>query len=185
MKHIFKRIIQILLILLLFAAITLWCYKNIVYPRKYRDIVEQATTIYNVDPNLVYAIIKKESKFNLNATSHSGAKGLMQIMDATARDTVKKIDSIPNVDYNIYDSYTNIFIGTKYISYLINHFDGNYYLAIAAYNAGMGNVKSWLVKDYIEYTTFNSVYDSIQYSETKEYLTDVINNYNWYTKLYN
>lgn len=185
MKHMFKRIIQILIILLLFASLILWCYKNVVYPRKYKDIVEQAATIYNVDPNLVYAIIKKESKFNLDATSRSGAKGLMQIMDTTANDTVKKIDSIPNTGYDIYDSYTNIFIGTKYISYLINHFDGNYYLAIAAYNAGMGNLKSWLDKNYVAYTTFDSVYNSIEYTETKEYLTDVIVNYHWYTKLYN
>ena len=184
MKKTLKRILQIIIVVAAILIVVLWTYRNIVYPRKYKDIVEQASSIYNVDPNLVYAIIKQESKFNNSATSHSGAKGLMQLMDATAYDMARKIDSIDEKNYDIYDPYTNIFLGTRYISYLINHFDGNYYLAVVAYNAGMGNTKAWLDKEYEEYKTFSDIYECIKYSETRNYLNSVIKNYNYYTMLY-
>lgn len=185
MKNIFKKLILLLLLIITISVVVLWAYKNIFFPRKYKDIVEQAANIYDVDPNLIYAIIKQESKFNKEVVSRSGAKGLMQIMDTTAQDMVENINSIDSDNYDIYDPYTNIFIGTKYVSYLINHFDGNYYMAIAAYNAGMGKVKDWAVKDYIEYDTFSDVYECIKYDETKNYLNQVIINYDYYTKLYN
>lgn len=185
MKHILRRVVQIIIILFAICIVVLWVYRNIVYPRKYRDIVEQASNIYNVDPNLIYSIIKQESKFNQNAVSHSGAKGLMQLMDATAQDMAENINGIDKNNIDIYDPFTNIFLGTKYISYLTNHFDGNYYLAVVAYNAGIGNTKDWLDKDYKEYTKFYDVYECIEYTETKNYLNNVIKNYNYYTKLYN
>lgn len=184
MKKLLKRLLQIIIVIASVSIVVVWVYRNVVYPRKYKDIVEQAAGIYNVDPNLIYAIIKRESKFDSNATSHSGAKGLMQLMDATAYDMARKIDTIDEKDYDIYDPYTNIFLGTRYISYLISHFDGNYYLAIIAYNAGMGNTKTWLKKDYKEYQTFSDVYECIRYNETKNYLNSVIKNYNYYTMLY-
>ena len=127
----------------------------------------------------------QESKFNNEAVSHSGAKGLMQLMDATAQDMAEDINGIDKNNLDIYDPYTNIFLGTKYISYLINHFDGNYYLAITAYNAGMGKIEEWLDKGYSEYTTYFDVYGCIEYMETRNYLTGVIKNYNYYAKLYN
>ena len=184
MKHILKGLLQIIIVIAIVCIVVLWLYRNIAYPRKYKDIVEQAASIYNVDPNLIYAVIKQESKFDKNAVSHSGAKGLMQLMDATAYDMARNIDSIDDKSYDIYDPYTNITLGTRYISYLINHFEGNYYLAVVAYNAGMGNTKEWLNKDYEEYETFLEVYECIKYTETKNYLTNVIKNYNYYTKLY-
>ena len=185
MKTILKKLIILLLLIVAICVVVLWIYKNIFFPRKYKDIVEQACSIYNVDPNLVYAVIKQESKFNVNAKSHSGAKGLMQIMDATAKEMARSIDSIDNKTYDIYDPYTNILIGTKYISYLINHFDGNYYLAIVAYNAGMGKVEAWLDKPYTEYIDYSELYNDIEYMETRNYITNVLNYYNFYTKLYN
>lgn len=176
--------LQIALTIISICVVGIWIYKNIAYPQKYKEIVEQAGNIYNVDPNLIYAIIKQESKFNNNAISHSGAKGLMQLMDDTAYDMARKTDSINPKQYDIFDPQTNIFLGTKYVSYLTNHFDGNYYLAIVAYNAGMGNTKEWLKRKYSDYKTFSDVYECIEYSETKNYLTSVIKNYNYYTMLY-
>jgi len=184
LKKILKRMLKIIIIIVSICVVVLWIFRNVVYPRKYKEIVEQASSIYNVDPNLVYAIIKQESKFNEKATSHSGAKGLMQLVDATAYDMARKIDSIDQKSYDIYDPHTNIFLGTRYISYLISHFEGNYYLAIVAYNAGMGNTKSWLEKEYEEYETFSDIYECVKYSETRNYLNSVIKNYNYYTVLY-
>lgn len=185
MKKTLKKLMKIIIIIFFACTFVLWLYKSIFYPRKYKEIVEQAASIYRVDPNLVYAVIKQESKFNSNAISKSGAKGLMQIMDATAKDMVNNINGINSNNYNIYDPYTNIFIGTKYLSYLIRHFDGNYYLAIIAYNAGMGQVDNWTNKTYNKYSDFNDVYSCIKYAETRNYLTQITSNYDYYTKLYN
>ena len=184
MKKPLKKLMILLLIIIMVCVFVLWLYKNIFFPRKYKDIVEQASSIYNVDPNLIYAVIKQESKFNKDALSKSGAKGLMQIMDTTAKDMIGNIDGINSSNYNIYDPYTNIFIGTKYLSYLISHFDGNYYLAIVSYNAGMGKIEEWLDKDYTEYSEFTEVHECIEYIETRNYLTQVIMYYDYYTKLY-
>lgn len=184
MNKVFSKLAIILLIIVIVCISILVIYTNIVFPRKYKDIVEQACSLYNTDPNLIYAVIKQESKFNPDALSKSGAKGLMQIMKTTADDMARNVNIIDINNYDIYEPYTNIFLGTKYISYLINHFDGNYYLAIVAYNAGMGKVEGWLDKPYIEYSDFSSVYNCIQYNETKTYLQNVMNYYNTYTKLY-
>jgi len=172
----------LLLIIVIICIFMLWLYKNIFFPRKYKDVVEQAASIYNVDPNLIYAVIKQESKFNKNAVSKSGAKGLMQIMDSTAKDMVKNIDSIDKNSYDIYDAYTNIFIGTKYLSYLISHFDGNYYLAIAAYNAGMGNVDGWIEEGIIK--DDGSDIENIPYKETNNYVRKIMRDYKIYKDLY-
>ena len=185
MKSILKKLMWIFVVAIMICIAILWIYRNILFPRRYKDIVEQASSIYNVDPNLVYAIIKQESGFDKKALSHSGAKGLMQIMNATANDMVRNIESLNYDNYDLYDPYTNIFIGTKYISYLINHFNGNYYLAITAYNAGMGKVEGWLDKAYNEYTDYTEIYKLIEYPETKNYLTSVLTYYDYYTKLYN
>ena len=141
--------------------------------------------MYNVDPNLIYAVIKQESKFNETAISKSKAKGLMQILDSTSKDMAKNIDSIDENDINLFDPYTNILIGTKYLSYLISYYNGNYYLAIAAYNAGLGKVNSWIKEDIKKYTNHYNLLEIIEYDETKVYVINVIKNYEYYTKLYN
>lgn len=184
MKILFKKILTFLLLVIIIYIVLLYLYRNVFFPRKYRNIVEQACSIYNTDPNLIYAMMKQESGFNKNAISKSGAKGLMQIMNSTAKDMVIDIDSIDTDNYDIYDPYTNIFIGTKYMSYLINYFDGNYYLAITAYNAGMGKIEEWLDKPYNEYVDYNKIYNAIEYKETRNYITNIISYYDVYTKLY-
>ncbi len=177
--------LSIIVLLILLATVIYVLVINIMFPRKYKDIVEQAASIYNVDPNLIYAVIKQESNFNKNAVSSSNAKGLMQIMDPTSKQMAKKIDTIDDKNYDIFDPYTNIHIGAKYLSYLIKYFDGNYYLAIIAYNAGMGRVDTWVEAEYNEYTDYTKLLENIEYNETKTYFEKVLRNYNIYTKLYN
>ncbi len=98
------------------------------------QIFAEAAERYNVPKDLVKAIAKAESDFNPNATSGSGAQGLMQLMPATARE-LGVTDS--------YDPYQNVMGGTKYISQLLDKYDGNVTLALAAYNAGSGNVAKY------------------------------------------
>ena len=94
-------------------------------------IIYLAAQEHNVDPKLIKAIIEKESGFNPNAVSGSGALGLMQLMPDTARETGVK-DPLNPMD--------NIRGGTKYIASLLNRYHGNVALALSAYNAGPGNV---------------------------------------------
>ena len=98
---------------------------------KYDEIINLYSSQYGVDPLLVKAVIQQESGFNQNAVSKSGAIGLMQLMPATARGLGVK---------NAYDPKQNILAGTKYLGGLIRQFNGNIPLALAAYNAGPGNV---------------------------------------------
>ena len=98
------------------------------------EIFEQAAQTYNVPKNLIKAIAKAESDFRPDATSKAGAQGIMQLMPATARE-LGVTDS--------YDPYQNIMGGTKYISQMLQKYDGDISLALAAYNAGSNNVAKY------------------------------------------
>ncbi|HPT69739.1 MAG TPA: lytic transglycosylase domain-containing protein [Syntrophomonas sp.] len=98
------------------------------------SIFEAASKKYNVPANLLKAVAKAESNFNSHATSSCGAMGIMQLMPATAK-------SLGVTD--AYNPEQNIMGGAKYLSQMLNQFDGNMELAIAAYNAGPGNVKKY------------------------------------------
>lgn len=112
------------------------------------DIFEEASETYNVPISLVKAVAKAESNFNADAVSSAGAQGVMQLMPATAK-SLGVNDS--------FDAYENIMGGTKYLGQLLDKYDGDVSLALAGYNAGMGNVAKYggvppftETKNYIE-----------------------------------
>lgn len=98
---------------------------------KYNEIIVAAAQKFDVDAALVSAVIKAESDYNPRIVSHKGARGLMQLMPATA----KRFGVT-----NSFDPEENIHAGTRYLRWLLKTFDGNADLAVAAYNAGEGNV---------------------------------------------
>lgn len=103
-------------------------------PSAYIDIIDNACSKHGVDPSLVHAMVKVESDFNPYAVSRKGAMGLMQLMPQTALEM--------NVR-NSFDPGQNIDGGVKYLKYLIDRYEGNLSLALAAYNSGETAVRKW------------------------------------------
>ena len=173
-----KIFLVIILILVLFISSIKFVAKKFIFPLKYKEQVFKYSDEYNVDPYLIYAVIKAESKFNPNAISNKDAKGLMQLLETTASEI-----SIYEI-LDLFDVDINISLGTKYLSSLVSRYNGNYYLAICAYNAGMGNLDKWLDNGIINKNLSNHLDNNIPINETKDYLKKVINNYNSYKVLY-
>lgn len=124
----------------------------------YDHLIHQAAETHRVSAGLIKAVIHTESGFNLHARSPVGAQGLMQLMPATAKRF--------NVN-NVYDPQQNILGGAKYLSWLLKRFNGNTALALAAYNAGEGNVSKYggippfkETQDYVRRVTsrLNNIY---------------------------
>ena len=137
------------------------------------DIFEKASKTYGVDEKLLKAMAKTESNFDPNATSYSGAMGIMQLMPETAKE-LGVMDA--------YDPEQNIMGGAKYIASLIERYDGNVTYAVAAYNAGSGNVDKWIANGTIK--ADGSDIENIPYKETNNYVRKILRDYEIYKNLY-
>jgi len=94
--------------------------------------------------SMIHAIARQESQFNRDAVSHAGARGLMQLMPGTARETAGKLGLSYNPGSLNADTDYNIQLGSTYLQRMLAYYGGNYPLAVAAYNAGPGNVNKWI-----------------------------------------
>ena len=151
------------------------------YPYDYRSRIETSAAHYHVDPYLVAAVIKHESKFRPNAKSTGGALGMMQLMPQTAEWIARQMDEPFTEDY-LYDPALNIRYGVWYLAELEREFGGNDILALAAYNAGRGNVREWMERWH--WTDQFDEIEAIPYPETRLYVRRVLEDRAHYQRLY-
>jgi len=176
------KIVLFIAFLLLVVAVLINNTAKIIFPLKYNDLIIKYSMENKIDPYLVFAIIKAESGFDPKAKSHKNAIGLMQITERTGKwgAEVLNIENFKTSD--LYDPEINIKIGCWYIKKLLQEFNNNEDLAIAAYNGGSGNVSSWLKNT--KYSSSGAALDKIPFKETERYLKRVKNYRAIYKKIY-
>lgn len=152
------------------------------YPKQYAEYVEKYSAEYDIDKYLVYAVIQTESKFDAKAVSSSGAIGLMQLMEETARECNEKEGLGYDIPGDLKNPEANIHIGCYYLSRLLEIFDGDKELALIAYNGGLGNVNKWLSDD--AYADGKGGLDMTPYRETNDYVEKVLKSYKRYRDIY-
>ena len=160
--------------------------KKFLYPFPYRSTVESYSSRWKVDKFLAISVMKVESNFSEAAHSQSGAIGLMQIMPETAAWIAYQLGEAPeevadDIEH-LHDPETNIRYGMWYLAELEDEFKGNDVLALAAYNAGRGNVHKWIKEN--NWSENFSDADKIPYAETRDYVKRVLHCREKYAKLY-
>ena len=118
--------------------------REITLPLRHEDVIRQQAAQKGVDPALIAAVIYAESRFS-DRTSRVGARGLMQLTPATAHAIAQRTGGTAFTDADLATPQVNIAYGAWYLRHLLDHYGGNEVLALAAYNAGIGNVDHWLI----------------------------------------
>ena len=156
--------------------------RTFMFPYYYREFVQRDCQDNGIDEFMVAAVIKTESNFKNNAKSHHGAVGLMQLMPETASWIAEEMDDRDYSVETLSEPEKNIQYGSWYLAQLMKEFHGNKILALAAYNAGRGNVEEWMVQNGWDYD-FNDV-TAIPFKETELYVKSVLRHEGIYRKLY-
>lgn len=181
-KSRYSMILWITILIFFTLLLTFSKWIGIFYPEPNRDVVFKEAGEYGVDPYLVFAIIRTESKYQNAAESPAGAKGLMQIMPETAQwiagqQGIKGFDAA-----RLHDPSINIAFGCWYLADLNKEFDGRLPLVIAAYNAGRGRVREWVISGTWDGDA--SQLQRIPYQETRKYVDNVLQSYDAYRAIY-
>jgi soluble lytic murein transglycosylase len=172
--------VSILIFMVMVLSFPKWI--TVFYPLPHQELVFIEAGEHNVDPYLVFAIIRAESKYQSSAESSVGAKGLMQIMPETGTWIAEQngIEGFKAAD--LHQPKVNISFGCWYLHSLSQEFNDNIPLTVASYNAGRGKVQEWLVGG-----TWNGdpeQIDKIPFPETRQYLKNVLKNYEAYKAIY-
>ncbi len=148
---------------------------KLIFPTEYFDLIKKNSK--DLDPLIVISLMRQESAFNPHATSSVGAKGLMQLMPATAKRFNKKVKV-----KHLSDPEINIAIGTKYLKLLVDRFEGNLIYTLASYNAGEHRIDRWR-KEIFRNNDPLSTIESIPYEETRNYVKLIYRNNFFYNIL--
>jgi soluble lytic murein transglycosylase len=155
--------------------------QELTLPLQHEDIIRQQARDKKLDPALLAAMIYQESKFS-DRTSSAGAKGLMQILPSTAQFIAHKSGGTAFELRDLATPQINISYGSWYLRYLIDRYDGNQTLAVAAYNAGEHNVDVWVKRAGGE-GSFDPSAD-IPFPETRGYVASVMEHRKLYKRKY-
>jgi soluble lytic murein transglycosylase len=143
------------------------------YPTPFLAQVAPRASDVDLDPAWVYGLMRQESRFIMDAKSSAGAKGLMQLMPATAKWVAKKIGMADYHPGKVTDMDTNVRLGTNYMRMVMDSLDNHPVLASAAYNAGPGRARKWRAETPLE----GAIYaESIPFNETRDYVKKVMAN---------
>ena len=146
--------------------------REITLPLRHDDVIRQQAADKNVDAALIAGVIYVESRFR-DQTSHAGAKGLMQLMPETADYIARKSGGTRFERADLATPQINIAYGTWYLRYLLDKYDGNTILTLAAYNAGEGKVDEWRREATVRGERFR-VASHVPFQETREYVQRVL-----------
>ena len=151
--------------------------KEVTLPLRHEDIIRQQAADKDLDASLIAAVIYAESRF-IDQTSSAGARGLMQITPTTAEEIAERSGGIAFEQGDLGTPQVNISYGSWYLDWLLERYGGNEPLAIAAYNAGTGNVDKWLARDP------GMTPEEIPFPETRAYVAKVLESRKEYRRTY-
>lgn len=152
---------------------------EVLFPRPYWSLIEREARRQGIDPLLVAALIRQESRFERDAVSSAGALGLMQLMPPTARHLAR---SRRLSRERILEPELNVRLGTRFLAELLEQFEGRVEMAVAAYNAGGRRVEEWEARD--DYREMAEFVEDIPVTQTREFVYIVLRNYRFYRDLY-
>jgi soluble lytic murein transglycosylase len=150
-------------------------------PLRHEDIIRQQSSAKELDPSLLAGVIYTESRFR-DQTSHAGARGLMQITPGTAHYIAKLSGGTTFEQGDLATPQINIAYGAYYLRYLLDRYDQNTVLALAAYNGGEGNVDRWIARSGGLRQRFET--NQIPFAETRDYVSRVLDARKAYRKKY-
>lgn len=145
--------------------------ENLALPLNDASIIREQASDKHLDPALIAAVIYAETKFEPR-TSSAGAEGLMQILPATAYYLAHLSGGVRFTASDLSTPSVNLAYGSYYLRYLLNHYEGNEMLAVAAYNAGLTNVDEWVAQARAQGSELTAA--SIPFPETREYVRRVL-----------
>jgi soluble lytic murein transglycosylase len=148
-------------------------YQRMRYPLEYEQLVRKNARVYDVDPTLIAAVIYSESRFKPRVVSEAGAIGLMQLLPRTGKWIAATTGGEKFRVRDLYDPKVNVRFGSYYLGELLDKYDGNVRIALAAYHAGQTNADRWLAKD-----------GEIGFPDTLQYVDNVLEAQDVYREAY-
>lgn len=155
------------------GTVKYWDDVEIRFPLAYVKEINKAAQNTGIANYLLFALARQESAFNASATSSAGARGLIQVMPATAKATARKYKLPYRNKKQLYDASINVPIGARYFKSMLQRFDNNRILATAAYNAGPHRVEQWLGKSNGK-LPFDIWMTLIPFKETRSYVSNIL-----------
>ena len=171
-RHAYRKRTIIWTLAGLFLLFGLLCCLKIAFPIRYTKEIDHWAFVHSLDPCLVAAVIRAESRFRPGALSHAGAMGLMQIIPATGEWIAEKLQLEDYVAKDLYQPDINVRFGTWYLRYLLDRLDEDIESALVAYNSGLSNLLRWQSEG------------GVLFPETRVYVSRVMRGWSTYRVVY-